>query len=1355
MKKFKIILFLFLISLTLVKANDNYYFEQISPESGFAFDAVYAISEDCNGFVWFGCNNGLYYYNTSSINKINLLPIHQNNSQSLRITDLYHDFECRLWVCSEEGLFLRNSLDNNFQKMELYSNDSTINTNSAISRILQFNEQFYLIVINGTLFFFDKEEQVLHETKFEGFETTGTISYLGLDQQKNILVASNQGKVFIGRQPNDQFTLFYDSGSDIIRTICDDNNKYYIGFNSKGIEVVNTIGNKISEMNTALTQNNYLPDNRVRDIIKTDAGKIWIGTYQGIVVLENEKNTLITNTGKNGLPHKSIYVLHKSKNNGIWLGTWAGGIAYYKEENYRFNHIVKVPTEPESKSVISAFAEEKNGNIWVGSEQGGINIFNIASGEFLHDNKLSQFENLSRIKSLRTVNKENIIIGTFYQGIWNYNQTENKLYKISENFLNDAAIISTIAGVENELFVGMRGAGNSFIKYDLITKKIESFDIFSNDKNSRGYLRTWKILIDSSHKVWIATDEGLYYANKNENIFHDCFKDDTIFGLSQTMIYTLYEDKNEILWIGTKGMGLFKYSLSNAQLSRISDDQVIASADIFGITEDKNGDIWFSTDKGIFCFNQTNQKTTSYSTFDGLPGDQFMPNSVLASSSGEIFFGSSNGFCYINPENIKLNTVTPDIFLSQLLINNKPINQSKKFEANSYIVEDIKDIKLRHDQNSLTFSVVANNFIKPEKNKFKYRLTNYEEDWIEVAFHKDITFTKIPPGKYTLEVLGSNNDNVWSNTPLKVNIEILHPIWQKWYALLVYFFILATITYLIIKEIDLRLKLRKEILAERFKSEAKEIVFSEKLKFFTNISHEIRTPLTLIISPLNNLLQKFQFDKITSEQLLSIKRNSQRLLRLTNQILDFRLLEVNKLKPHYQNSDIVAICTEVFSCFELWIKEKQINFIFSSNFKNLWVNIDPDMIEKIVYNLVSNAIKFSNERGQIFLTIESRELTEEDYRGYVNSGNLFKGKSVEIKVKDFGKGIKKEFLPVVLERFSTDPDELATGAGIGLHLCQEYAKLHNGNILVESEEGVGSTFILNIPFQENSQYEKKSVVKQLSFESIAEPDTTQSDKNYPVGQKKVVLIAEDNDELRNYLKQYFSRYYKIITAKNGQQAVEIAKEVIPDMIITDILMPQLNGIQLTEALKNNIATSQIPIIVLTALSESKYQKESLSKGADSYLIKPVDETVLLAQIENILSKREMIKKSLEHADQLHNEPETKYIGNSIIENAEKIIELHLRNTDFDLTKLLETLNVSRSTFHRKIKAYADQSPSEFIRDIRLKNAVELMKSGKFNIDEIGTYVGFNSTSYFIRSFKKKYGKTPKEYYTGLAGIKQD
>ena len=623
-------------------------------------------------------------------------------------------------------------------------------------------------------------------------------------------------------------------------------------------------------------------------------------------------------------------------------------------------------------------------------------------------------------------------------------------------------------------------------------------------------------------------------------------------------------------------------------------------------------------------------------------------------------------------------------------------------------------------------------------------MLNYEDNWIEAGLNQDISFTKIPPGSYILEVLGANNDKVWNDTPLRIHIKIKYPIWETWYAVLVYIMLVSTVIFLVVKELDLRLKLRKEILAERFKSEAQEQLYDQKIRFFTNVSHEIRTPLTLILSPLNNLLNKFKYDNKTSEQLLIIRRNSQRLLRLTNQILDFRLLEVNKLMTHYQKTDVIKICSEIIYCFDMLLKEKQINFIFSSNYKMLWINIDADMIEKIVYNLLSNAIKFSEEKSQIFLSIESKELNESDYQGRVSAGNLFTGKTLEIKIRDFGKGIKKEILPTILERFATDPEGNETGTGIGLHLSQEYARLHNGNILVESEEGVGSTFILNIPFQKNSEYDKTSVVKQILFENGNEMEMSEPEKTTVTANKKVVLLVEDNDELRNYLKNYLNNYYKVITAKNGNQAIEIAKEVIPDILITDILMPQSDGIELTEKIKSNRQTSEIPIIVLTALSESKYQKKSLQKGVDSYLIKPVDETLLLAQIENLLNKKAMLKKRLQPAES--NQTEIGTSNYSIIERTEKLVEQNLRNSGFDMEELLTTLNISRSTFHRKIKQASNQSPSEFIRDIRLKNAVKMMKSGNYNIDEIGTYVGFNSTSYFIRSFKKKYGKTPKEYY---------
>lgn len=443
-----------------------------------------------------------------------------------------------------------------------------------------------------------------------------------------------------------------------------------------------------------------------------------------------------------------------------------------------------------------------------------------------------------------------------------------------------------------------------------------------------------------------------------------------------------------------------------------------------------------------------------------------------------------------------------------------------------------------------------------------------------------------------------------------------------------------------------------------------------------------------------------------------------------------------------QNTDIIKICNEVYNCFEYTASEKQISFLFFSNYKSLFVPIDPDMVEKIIYNLISNAIKFSHEKGQVFLSVESKEITKSDYNNYIFAGNEFYGKTIEIKVRDFGRGIKPQLLNSVLDPFAMAAQDKEISSGIGLHMCREYAMLNGGNILVTSSEGKGSTFILNIPFNKDCEYlETDTVVQYLLHDGNG-----MSEADLPIheGLKRVVVLAEENNELRTYLKDSLNKYYQVLTAKNGRQAYDIACEVIPDIIITDILMPVMDGIELIKKMKQNTGTSGIPIIVLTALHDSKYHKDSLLSGVDSYLTKPVDESLLLAQIENLLFKKETSRKQLKDKnEELKAESKAE---KSLIDLAEKLVENNLKNSDFYIASLLDELHVSRSTFHRKIKQATNQSPSEFIRDIRLKNAVKLMRSGKYNIDEIGTFVGFNSTSYFIRSFKKKYGKTPKDFY---------
>lgn len=1330
--------------LKTANANQEYYFETISPEAGFAFDAIYTISQDCNGFIWFGSNNGLFYYNTSEIKKINLLPFSEKVSQSLTITDILHDNDCQLWVCAKEGLFKRNYNEDAFDKLMLYTKDSVYSTEHSIQKILQFDEELYFVLIGTSVFYFNINEMILYEIKLNSNNRI-RFSYMGIDKQGKVLLGTVDGNVYTSMHPFRSFSLFYTStGNENVKIICDDNNKYYIGFEN-GVDVINRVGDYIYCLNESEEGLYNLPHNSVRDIIKTDDGEIWIGTYKGIVVLKDNKNTTITNNLYNGLPHESIYEFHKGKNGGVWIGTWAGGIAYYHEKMYHFNNIKRLPNEKKTKSLVSSFEEDDKGIIWVGSEQGGVNLYNLNKSSF-ETNVNDEIKKLPRnIKSLVNIGNKKIFVGTIYKGIWSYDLKQHKTEKFLNNTVLDDCNIYSMVGNEEELWIAPRGARKSLICFNFDTQKLESY-IFEGEYPFDPILRVWSLLFDSSYRLWVATEQGLFYQNKNDTTFQKCIFNDSLYKLDRTMIYDIYEDTDEKIWLGTKGKGVFMLNPANNNIKIINTNKHIVNADVYSITGDEKSYIWFSTDRGIFQYDKNNDEIAMYTSVEGLPGDQFIPNSIFRSTSNHLFFGSSNGFCFIKPSSIEHNDIEPNVFFTKLLINNTPYKASADFKSNSKIIEELEDIELNYDKNSLTFGVAANNFIKSHKNRFKYRLINYDSDWIYAGNNTTIAYTKIPPGNYTLEVLGSNNDNEWSESPLTLDIIINYPIWLKWYAFLFYIVLVQLIAYFVIKETILRFKLKKQIVVERYKGEVQEQLLEDKTKFFTNISHEIRTPLTLIISPVENLLNKFRYDDNTTRQLLVVKRNSSRLLRLTNQILDYRLVEVNKLELNVKQVDVVNICKEVIECFDIQIKEKQINLIFSSAYKELYLHADSDKIEKIVYNLLSNAIKFSHDKGQVFLSVECADNVEDSIGDFICVGDQFNGSRLQIKVSDYGRGIKKEFMNNIFERFSMDAEKNITGIGVGLHLCKEYASLHKGNIVCESVEGKGTTFTLNIPLNESVEgIQKNQIIKQFIPENQSLEHVKQIDVS---GGAAVVLLAEDNDELRLYLKDYLQVYYKVIIAKNGQQAYEITKEVIPDIIITDILMPLINGIEFAKKLQQNNILRHIPIIVLTALSEKKYQKESFHSGIESFLTKPVDETILFAQIESILNKRRMIKSYY-----LNNNIDSKGISTtmnlSFLEKAERIVEENIHRSDFDLQMLIEMLNMSRSSFLRKIKKEANQSPSEFIRDIRLKCAVNMMKNGNCNIDEIGSYVGFNSTSYFIRSFKNKYGRTPKDYYRTL------
>ena len=765
--------------------------------------------------------------------------------------------------------------------------------------------------------------------------------------------------------------------------------------------------------------------------------------------------------------------------------------------------------------------------------------------------------------------------------------------------------------------------------------------------------------------------------------------------------------------------------------------------------------LWISTENGISSIDPVHHLFRNFYRQDELKGNQYNPGAVFLTSSGEILFGNTKGLTLFNPEQMKTNPVPPKVILTSLSINNRPVTIHTPGTPLKKSIQTEKLLRLSHQQNSLTFNFVANNFLLPNKNRFKYRMVNYDNKWVDAGNQNFATYTKIPAGNYLFEVIACNNDNLWSNTPLKLRIIISPPIWQTNYAYLSYFIILLLIFYFIRKEVLERQRYKKELLLARFVHDSEAQLYEMKHRFFTNISHEFRTPLTLIASPVNLLLTKFNLEPIVREHLLTMQRNSNRLLRLINQLIDIRKLELGKAVFHPENKDLITLCKEVISCFEMEAKDKNIHLSFNAEAEVINLLLDPEKADKIFFNLLSNAMKFTPENGTISITLfttHSAELTEES----VVMGEPINGPIVCVEFSDSGPGIAADELKLIFDRFEQGKNHQSSGTGIGLHMAYEYTRMHKGNIRVKSRIGAGSSFTVCFPLSEGSdrinalgeESDASLLGKQPSELKEAPRESGEKHKMF------TILIIEDHYELRNYLKNLLAPEYRIVTAPNGKQGLETALTIIPDLVITDVMMPQMDGFEVCRQLKNNIHSSHIPVVLLTALNETDQQIGGLKTGADAYITKPFDENILLAQIENLIRSRAKLREVFSVSDsEWASGMEILHSDRMLIDKATSIVELHLNDKTFVIEHLADHLGISESSLYRKLKVLTNQSPTEFVSYIRLKRAIKLMNDGNTNVDEIGYAVGFNSHSYFTNSFKKQFGKTPTDHLNDLRSKK--
>ena len=1347
----RLVIYIFLLfSLGLFAQNSPLIsFTEVSPEGGVAITSVMCINEDNNGFIWFGTNNGLFRYNSDDIKKYSYSQSNPHSIPTNRINQILNNNSGELLIATENGICKYNPDLDNFSRINIIDKLNQPIGNNITSLTQTIDGEYWILDENGVL---NVNSKLTHAEYINiDIKNTSRARLLHKDDNQNIWVVFQNGQIYFKTKESNKFHFFSKGISGLPRAFFVNDNKIWIGYDKNGLICFDINGKILKHYKE---ENKFLSE-KIRNIIGTNDDEIWVATYSGIVIIKGlEVFKEITPENYSDLPHHSIWSLYKDTNNIIWIGTWMGGLSYYSEFKNSVTHFKQSNKDNlKTDDIITAFAPDPNNiDIWIGAESGSIYKYNQQNNQTKKFDVIYNKKRVNNIKSLVFDKNKTLWVGTRDDGLLFRKYNEKTFTQLTTPFENGLQILSLLPD-DDGIWVSDYQQGVFY--YSFTDKSFKQYKHNPLDKTSISNNHIRKIIKDKEGNLWFATERGLNLLKKESNEFikfyHSSKNNNS---LSDDYIYSILEDSNGNLWIGTNGSGLDKLNLDNFTFEHYSTNDGLPGNEIYTILEDINSNIWLATNNGICKFYPEENKVLTFGEVDGIYNNSFNPNAGLLSENKLMFFGGSNGFVYFRPDDILIrNKIKPIPTITNFYIGNEEILPNQENNILSSSISNTNQIKLKHNQNSFSFKFVANNYIDPDKNRFKYRLINFNDNWTETDVNGSAIFTNVPSGNYVFEIIASNNDGIWNNTPKTLKITIIPPIWARWYSFLFYGLIITSIIIYIRKETINRQNLKNQIQLEKIKNETEENLHQLKLQFLTNITHEFRTPLTLILGPVNSLLDNFPKDSHTYNQLNLIRNNSIRLLRLINQILDFRKLDAGKLKLNPVNTDIVSFTKSIFNYFSEHAKLRKIEYTFESDINSLKIDFDLKRLDKIIFNILSNAFKYCNDKGKIKLTIKNNEETKSEIE---NSNEIVIGADeldefVEISIQDTGVGISKENLSKIFERFYHIDNKEVYSTGIGLDLTKEYLNLHSGKLKVISSVGKGTIFNIYLPHQQQGSFNEIENSKNYSEEETTfKADTTEFqeriEKTEDLYQDALVLIVEDNVELLNYLANLLGNYFKVAKAKNGIEALEQVHSLFPDMIISDIIMPEMDGIELCETIKKDIRTSHIPFILLTALESVNNKISGLSSGADAYISKPFNDKLLITQAINLLETRKTLRESFVNINEMWTEQVTEMdIDKKLILKAVQVVEDNISNIDLSVETLASELNLSRTTLHRKLKSLTNQSASEFIRHERLKHAVKLLQSGNYRMNEISSAVGFNSHNYFTTSFKKHYGMTPSEF----------
>ncbi len=1335
LRRLGIVSWMLLFSPALFCENDI-YFSKIGIENGLSQLSVMTIYQDELGSLWFGTREGVNRYNGNEVEVFQPQPNDSNSLVGSLIKNICGDHNGHVFIHSQNGV-------NEYNLRTQYMQTILRGRIDAIT----YGVNHLWIAENNKLFIYNRKGGKEFFTEIRQAKSPIRVILQTADQR--FIIGTGSSGVFI-MDPNRQIRMVISDCSQVSDLFEDRKGNIWVGTWEKGLYKIDRVGQVVNYRAKKAKPETTVSSNFVRAICEDNRGFIWIGTKKGLDRLNVETEIFehynSDEYSYRQLSNESVWSLLKDSQGTIWVGTYFGGVNYFNPniDFYTFHDLNNGVFRNKFFPIISNIIEDKHQHLFLCTEGNGLIYYNPADKSYINFRTIEGNSNSLTNDNIKSVyydaDREELWLGLHLGGICclNLHNRHFTQYPSIHPKWEQSDIVRAIVPYGEQLLVATY---NGLFLFD---KKNGQFKLFSPELHKKvSYLVDLKL--DKEGNFWIASN-GLYcyHPDKGELESYSYQKGDST-SVSNNNITKILVDSRQRVWVATNGGGVNLFQPKKKAFIRYNSHSSGLKNDyVSNLLETRLGNLIITTTHGFSILDVKNNKITNYGMENGFPFNSFFNGGMCLTSSGIIYMAGMNGMISFKEENLFTQHRSFNLNLLNLWINNHPVQPGDKTGVLKAALPYTQQIDLHHNQSMITIEFATNNYIQTNQPMFRYRLEGFSNQWTDLPQGVNkLTFMNLNPGKYKLLVEGFFPSDGTAIARTDLAIRIHPPFYKTWYAYLFYVLLISFLVWRYIAFVRSGVLLEASLEYEKKEKQHIEEVNQSKLRFFTNISHEFRTPLTLIKGQVDMLLQMHNLTPTVYNRILNIKRNALNMQNLINELLEFRKIEQGYLAIRVSKNDLVKFIYEIYLSFSEYAHYRQIKFDFECEHDEIFVWFDAVQMQKVFYNLISNAFKFTPKAGTISIKIEQDSDT------------------VDVKIQDSGIGISTEDIHKIFDRFyqaenGLNINSITPGTGIGLALTQNILDLHSAKINVESQLQVGSCFTVTLKkgldhftkeqLEESDKIENfyHQQLEELDAEFMREVIHTQFNNNK---QLFSMLIVEDNDELREMLKNIFEPIYKIYTACDGEEGLNMTLELQPDIVLSDLMMPKMSGSELCSKIKSNFLVCHIPVVLLTAQTALEYNIESLRLGADDYITKPFNVKMLITRCNNLVNGRRLLQEKFSKQTEFSPlQIATNNMDREFLEKAQAIIEAHLDDNDFDIPTFSTEMAIGRTKLFNKIKGITGQTPNEFILTVKLKKAAELLsKNLEYNISDITYMLGFSSPKYFTKCFKDQFGVSPSVF----------